>query len=386
MTKKKNGVSEKEKMCYDKIDNVRRKGKTADMKNEISGAAIEPLFRLNRDAVCGVEHGRIVFANPAADRLFGVSVAGERMEERFPGLEEDIGSDCIASSIVLDGKSRRVTGARCGEVLVLTIHTEEQPFPPIPPTALRQMRNSIFNLRLAVDRLLENDPEYGDDDDRLETSVLFHSYYSMLHLLNELSDINALTTGTMPCRMEPLPIGRIVRDLMDSAEFFLRGRKIQFRWEILGDNLFVVGNRNRLEQLLLILIADCVIRTGDGGTISVRLKRDGQNCRITICDNGQGMTDSELAEAFVPSREDSLTKVLGSGLGLSIAQGLAQLHKGVLAIRRSGSGETSMHLQLPITGKLPVRDAMWGTSGPDGILTELSDVLTAETYQRKYRE
>lgn len=380
-------VSAPRNLWYDTCNIIQRKGKTADMeKNEISGAAIAPLFQLSRDAVCGAAQGYIVFANPAACRLFGADITGERVEKRFPGLEEDVWGDSFATTVTVDGTARSVTAARCGEILVLTIRTEEPSFPPIPPTALRQMRTAAFNLRLALDRLTEDEPEDGGDDEEMYSSILFHSYYSMFHLTNQLSDVNALATGTMACRMQSVSIGRLVSDLLGSAEFFLRRKHITFRWEILGDNLFVVGDRDRLEQLLLILIANSVMHIGEGGTISVRLKRYGQRCQLTLCDDGQGMTEDELAEAFTPNREDSLTKVNDSGLSLSIAQGLAELHNGVLVIQRGEHGETSMHLQLPITGKLPLRDTLRHDGGPELILTELSEVLPTEAYRRKYRE
>ena len=62
------------------------------------------------------------------------------------------------------------------------------------------------------------------------------------------------------------------------------------------------------------------------------------------------------------------------------AMGLVKL------MQESENGETSVHLQLPLTGKLPLRDTLRHDSGPELILTELSEVLPTEAYQRKYRE
>ena len=88
----------------------------------------------------------------------------------------------------------------------------------------------------------------------------------------------------------------------------------------------------------------------------------------------------------MPRREDTLTGAPDAGLGLTIAQGLARLHGGVLVLRNGESGETSMHLQLPLTGKLPLCDAHPIAAGPELILTELSELLPSEMYQRKYRD
>ena len=126
-------------------------------KVEISGAALAPLFRLSRDAVCGIAQGRIVFSNPAACRLFGADVTGESAAERFPDLEENGCGDSFAAVLTIGDTPRNITAVRSGEILVLTIRTEEPETLPVPPTALRQMRSAAFNLRLSIEQLLKDE-------------------------------------------------------------------------------------------------------------------------------------------------------------------------------------------------------------------------------------
>lgn len=384
-------VSTPQNLWYDTGNNPARKGKTADMeKVEISGAALAPLFRLSRDAVCGIAQGRIVFSNPAACRLFGADVTGESAAERFPDLEETGWGDSFAAVLTIGDTPRNITAVRSGEILVLTIRTEEPEPLPVPPTALRQMRSAAFNLRLSIEQLLKDEPETWDEDydeERAKVSaVLYHSYYKLLHVTNQLADLNALAADDKLSWPKPLSFGDLIADLVDSAEIFLRRRNITFRFDPAGESLFVIGEQSKLEQLLLILIADCVRRTGDGGKIVFRLRQFGRRCQLTVCDDGPGLTEEELAEAFAPRREDTLTGAPDAGLGLTIAQGLARLHGGVLVLRNGESGETSMHLQLPLTGKLPLCDAHPIAAGPELILTELSELLPSEMYQRKYRD
>ncbi len=149
----------------------------------------------------------------------------------------------------------------------------------------------------------------------------------------------------------------------------------------------MIGEQSKLEQLLLILIADCVRRTGDGGKIVFRLRQFGRRCQLTVCDDGPGLTEEELAAAFAPRREDTLTGAPDAGLGLTIAQGLARLHGGVLVLRNGESGENEHAPAAPLlTGKLPLCDAHPIAAGPELILTELSELLPSEMYQRKYRD
>lgn len=128
-------VSTPQNLWYDTGNNPAQKGKTADMeKVEISGAALAPLFRLSRDAVCGIAQGCIVFSNPAACRLFGADVTGESAAERFPDLEENGWGDSFAAVLTIGDTPRNITAVRSGEILVLTIRTEEPETLPVPPT------------------------------------------------------------------------------------------------------------------------------------------------------------------------------------------------------------------------------------------------------------
>lgn len=351
-------------------------------KKETYGAALAPLFRLSRDAVCGISHGSVVFTNPAACRLFGMDITGEPAEDRFSGLEEDSWGECFATSIVIGDVPRSVTAAHYEDILVVTIQHEDEALPPVPPAALRQMRSATLNLRLSLDKLTNGKPE----NEETYASILFHSYYSLLHLTNQLSDVNALSSGALTCRMQPLSVNRLIDELMDSVQFFLHEKHISIRCELPPEELFMLGDREKLEQLLLILLSNSLLRTGVNGTISVRLKKHGRQCRLSIYDDGCGISESELAGAFVPRREDTLTDTTDTGLGLSVAQGLAQLHGGLLVIEKTSDGATSAHLQFPVTGMLSLRDAVPRDAGPEQILTELCSVLPLEAYARKYRE
>ena len=232
-------VSTPQNLWYDTGNNPARKGKTADMeKVEISGAALAPLFRLSRDAVCGIAQGRIVFSNPAACRLFGTDVTGESAAERFPDLEETGWGDSFAAVLTIGDTPRNITAVRSGEVLVLTIRTEEPEILPVPPTALRQMRSAAFNLRLSIEQLLKDEPEAWDEDydeERAKVSaVLYHSYYKLLHVTNQLADLNALAADDQLSWPKPLSFSDLIADLVDSAEIFLRRRNITFRFDTAG--------------------------------------------------------------------------------------------------------------------------------------------------------
>ena len=318
-------------------------------------------------------------------------VTGESAAERFPDLEETGWGDSFAAVLTIGDTPRNITAVRSGEILVLTIRTEEPEILPVPPTALRQMRSAAFNLRLSIEQLLKDEPEAWDEDydeERAKVSaVLYHSYYKLLHVTNQLADLNALAADDQLSWPKPLSFSDLIADLVDSAEIFLRRRNITFRFDPAGESLFVIGEQSKLEQLLLILIADCVRRTGDGGKIVFRLRQFGRRCQLTVCDDGPGLTEERACRGLRAAAGGYAHRRAGCGARAHDRAGARAAPR-----RRSCSPERrerrkrACTCSSPLTGKLPLCDAHPIAAGPELILTELSELLPSEMYQRKYRD
>src|SRR5262249_56547210 len=106
--------------------------------------------------------------------------------------------------------------------------------------------------------------------------------------------------------------------------------------------LAVVGDRLRLEQVLLNLIGNAVKFTPQGGKIVVRLSRVGNRVCVSVSDSGCGISAEFLPHVFEPYFAGAGNPAeLGVGLGLAIAQELVGLHGGTIEVESPGEGRGS---------------------------------------------
>jgi cell cycle sensor histidine kinase DivJ len=106
-------------------------------------------------------------------------------------------------------------------------------------------------------------------------------------------------------------------------------------------------------QILINLLSNAVKFSRDGGTVTVSMKRQGQNLAIAVIDSGVGMGPEaieRIGEPFFQAQDGLARSYEGTGLGLSIVKGLVELHKGKLHVISTLGQGTVMTVFLPING------------------------------------
>ena len=340
-----------------------------------SVAALAALFRLSPEAVCAARRCTVIYANAAAAQLFGRDVVGEGISDLFPGV--DPFSPSLTAAVTVAGQGRVLTAAPWEELIVYSLRGESRTA-LIPTAALSRIRTAAANLRLSLDHLVH--PEAEDP----YTAALYRSYYSLLHVTEQLSDMNALAEGELSAVMKPLKLDVLVEELADSVSLFTKERGVAIRCRTEEGPCCVNGDRDRLEQLLLILLSNSLRCTPAGGEITLSLRRSGRMVLLSVEDNGPGFTEEEIVSAFRPDGASGpAAAISGSGVGLYLAQGIARLHGGALVIQsREGEG-ARVSVSLPVSSNLSLYDSA-APLGPRRILTELCDILPGAVFLPRY--
>ena len=340
------------------------------------------LFALSRDAVLCVRSERIVYANAAAQELFPGCV-GEAADRWLPELIFGGEGDSWVCTLPGDDGPLSVSCVRRGKALLLSLPRTERRGSVMPPAALSELRTTAYNLHMAADLMLGR---YSDDD-KIDTyaSILQHNYYRLLRLTRNLTDANVLLAGELSIQKQSLELSILCRRLIDSVGVFIRDRQVTLSFESKGSGFMVMGERERLEQLLLNLISNALLYTPKGGEIRVSLSRRGEKVILSVDDTGSGISEGELSTLF-DIREEVLLSGDGAGLGLYVSQGIVRSHGGSMLVEsRSGQG-TKVRVMLPAAKNISFRDADELPPGPGLILTELSTVLSRECYNKRYRD
>lgn len=156
-----------------------------------------------------------------------------------------------------------------------------------------------------------------------------------------LEDYLSFSRPLEDVRLEPLQLDRLVRDLASLLEPNAERQAVQLELDL--EPVQVMADPARLKDAVLNLAANALAAMPSGGTLRLRVHRDGERASIGVSDTGSGMSADELAAAATPfvSGRDG-----GTGLGLALARGVARQHGGDLHIESRPALGTSASLSL----------------------------------------
>jgi heavy metal sensor kinase len=119
------------------------------------------------------------------------------------------------------------------------------------------------------------------------------------------------------------------------------------------DQVLVCGDRDRLKQVALNLLANAVKYTPEGGAVRADLSKDGDWAVLSVKDNGPGIAEEDLPHIFERFYRGDKARHRGSdgtgfGLGLSIAYWIVRNHGGEIQVDSALGKGTTFHLRLPL--------------------------------------
>ena len=174
----------------------------------------------------------------------------------------------------------------------------------------------------------------------------------MTHIVQDLLTLSRLDSGRAELKMLRFPFGDAIESVCRAVELEAqrRGHTLVRSYDI-GELPMIVGDRNRLEQVMMNVIGNAIKYTPDGGTIRVSAGSGASKVWMEVLDNGIGIPRQDWNRIFdrfyrvdkARSRESG-----GTGLGLSIAREIVLRHGGTIGpVEHEGKG-TTIRITLPI--------------------------------------
>lgn len=156
----------------------------------------------------------------------------------------------------------------------------------------------------------------------------------MTNLVQDLLMLAQVDNNQVEINFVKVDFSLLINQVCDKMKLITGEKSIEFN-SIISDEIYISGDKNRLEQLTVILIDNAIKYTPDGGKVSVNLMSTPEKAILSVKDSGLGMTEEDKRRVFdrfyrvdkVRSREQG-----GAGLGLSIAKWIIDEHKGKIYI------------------------------------------------------
>ncbi|MBZ4419396.1 hybrid sensor histidine kinase/response regulator [Myxococcus sp. RHSTA-1-4] len=169
----------------------------------------------------------------------------------------------------------------------------------------------------------------------------------LVGLVDDLLDASRLDTGRLELKLAPLEVGQLVAEVVDH---FRAAFERPFSVEVPRDRVWVRGDRDRLEQVLVNLLENAHKYSPAGEPITVKVEKLPGEARIHVQDNGIGIPGADQAQVFqrfYRARNVSHRNFGGLGLGLFISHSIAKLHRGSLTLASSEGHGSTFTVSLP---------------------------------------
>ncbi|MFT7381346.1 MAG: signal transduction histidine kinase/FixJ family two-component response regulator [Roseivirga sp.] len=194
--------------------------------------------------------------------------------------------------------------------------------------------------------------ENGEQKEQLQ--IIKSSSDHLLHLLNDILDLSKLQASKVTLNKQSFDLHQLLRESTSIFQEMANKKGLDLKLEMNEVPQFVIGDEQRIRQILLNLIHNAIKFT-DSGYVKLitsfkKVSGDLVKLRLEVKDSGIGIPkdkQSKIFEEFEQANTDDQSK--GTGLGLAISAMLVKLHEGQLTIESELKKGTSMIVSLPVT-------------------------------------
>lgn len=161
-----------------------------------------------------------------------------------------------------------------------------------------------------------------------------------VRLIEDLLDLSRIEAGKMVLSVGPVELVRVVEAAIDSVKPAADAKSIRLQ-PVLDSHATIVGDADRLQQVVWNLLSNAIKFTKRRGRVQIRLRREQSYVEIAVADDGQGIEPDFLPHVFDRFRQadaSSTRKAGGLGLGLAIVRSLVELHGGTVEAKSDGVG------------------------------------------------
>ena len=333
---------------------------------------LDTLFLHMTDGVVAFSReGGVIQKNPAAEDMLGRPILPE---DTYESLFGDLAPLDQILSLEQPGyqEAERTAGNRSLELLlapfdqesgqggvmvvihdVTTQRRNEEMRREFVANVSHELRTPLTNIRSYAETLVDSAGDIPPTMEKNFLGVILNESDRMTHIVQDLLTLSRFDSGRSELKLERFSFSAAVRDIYNAVLMDAQRHGHTLTLEVAPDVPDIVGDRDRVLQVMMNVVSNAIKYTPDGGQIAISAGRNPLRVWMEVSDNGIGIPEADRPRIFerfyrvdkARSRESG-----GTGLGLSIAKEIVDRHEGIIAlVDRPGPG-TTIRIELPIEG------------------------------------
>ena len=319
--------------------------------------SVTRLFGYTQDELVGMHNtGLMAKPVPFAESLAWLRVVGAAGEEGSGQRQEFIGRRSDRSTLATDVSISRLSdGEEVSYVVVIRDVTERRRIEAMKTefvsTVSHELRTPLTSIGGSLGLLSAGAAgPLGDKAARL-VSIAHSNCERLIRLINDILDIEKIESGKMQFDLRRLPLGPLVDRTVAANQSFGEAHSVTLAVSIPPWPVTIMGDPDRLEQLLTNLVSNAIKHSPEGGTVEVAIDTVNGQARISVLDRGAGIPKAfrtRIFGKFAWADGSDSRRRGGTGLGLTIAKEIAERHSGTLGFADRAGGGTIFTVELPM--------------------------------------
>jgi CheY-like chemotaxis protein/anti-sigma regulatory factor (Ser/Thr protein kinase) len=181
-------------------------------------------------------------------------------------------------------------------------------------------------------------------------------------------DLSRIEQGKLVLSVGPVEVIRVVEAAIESLRPAAEAKGLRLQ-PVLDSHATIVGDADRLQQVVWNLLSNAIKFTHKGGRVQVRVRKERSHVEVAVADDGQGIDPSFLPYVFDRFRQADAAfsrRAGGLGLGLAIVRSLVELHGGTVSAQSDGADRgATFVVRLPMAPLRADRISPPPDPGPD---------------------
>ena len=216
-------------------------------------------------------------------------------------------------------------------------------------TVSHELRTPL-NAILGWSAMLNRGP-FEEENTRAALEIIERNAKAQGELINDILDVSRIITGKLRIESHLVELAPIIQSAVDTLRPAADAKSINLEISLNSNGGAVLGDSNRLQQIIWNLVSNAIKFTPENGEIEIRLQQADSHLEVIVSDSGIGIDAEFLPFVFERFRQaDSSTTRAekGLGLGLAIVRHLVELHGGTVSAESDGDGKgAKFTIRLP---------------------------------------
>jgi len=342
--------------------------------NQISRekSKIETILNFMTDGVIAFDvNGAVIHINPAAKRILkidefsldfndfskkydlGVSIEEIKYLEKYSTKEviTDIGEKFVRICFALfTDKENNAEGI----IAVLHDITEEQKLENMRKEFVanvsHELRTPLTSIKSYSETLLDGALEDSETAEKF-LGVINSEADRMTRLVKDLLQLSRLDNKQMKWNMQEFSFEDLVKSCVEKVRFSSNEKKQILECFTIGEISNIVGDKDRIEQVILNILTNAIKYTPVEGKIMVYIGKMYGDVYVKVADSGIGIPKEDLDrvfERFYRTDKARSREMGGTGLGLAIAKEIVEAHNGKISVSSELGKGTEVTVKLPV--------------------------------------